>query len=126
MIQIVLISFLCAVVIVYLRTVNSEFVSLAIVASGVILFSTVFKYLVEIYDFFNKITSLTGIDSQLFKIIFKITAVGYLVEFGAGIIEDFGLKGLSNKLVFCGKIIIFSISLPILYAVFNLLTEILQ
>ena len=64
---------------------------------------------------------MTGVDGSLFSIIFKITAIGYLVEFGAGTIEDFGLKSLADKLVFAGKIIILGISMPVIYAVFNLL-----
>ena len=31
-------------------------------------------------------------------IIFKITAIGYLVEFGADTINDLGLKGLAEKI----------------------------
>ena len=61
-----------------------------------------------------------------YKIIFKITAISYLVEFGAGIIDDFGLKSLSDKLVFVGKVVIFCMSMPIIYAVFNLLLGIIQ
>ena len=110
----------------YLKNINSDLFQLALVASGIILISSIFSYLNEIFDFFNEIVRLTGIESSLYKIIFKITAIGYLVEFGAGTIEDLGLKSLADKLVFCGKIVIFSVSLPILYAVFNLLTKILQ
>ena len=126
MLEIVLLAITCAITLVYLKSVNSDLFQLALVASGILLISSVFSYLNEIFNFFNDIVKLTGIDSSLYKIIFKITAIGYLVEFGAGTIEDLGLKSLSNKLIFCGKIIIFSVSLPVLYAVFNLLTKILQ
>ena len=61
----------------------------------------------------------------VYKIIFKITGIGYMVEFAAETINDFGIKGLSEKLIFVGKVVIFSLSLPILYAVINLLSGIL-
>ena len=48
-----------------------------------------------------------------------------MVEFAAETINDFGIKGLSEKLIFVGKVVIFSLSLPILYAVINLLSGIL-
>ena len=49
-----------------------------------------------------------------------------MIEFATGTISDFGVNGMAEKLVFVGKIIIFSLSLPIVYAVINLLTGILQ
>ena len=126
MIEIVLLSIVCAMLTIYLKSVNSDLFQLSLVASGILIISSVFTYLSDSYDFFSYVISLTGIEEGLYKIIFKITAIGYLVEFGAGMIEDMGLKSLADKLTFCGKIIIFSVSLPVLYAVFNLLTQILQ
>lgn len=126
MFEITFLAVACAILIIYLKSVNSDLFQLALVASGILIISSVFSYVVEVYDFFNNVVELTGIDFELYKIILKITAIGYVVEFGAGTIEDLGLKNLADKLVFCGRIIIFSISLPIIYAVFNVLTEILQ
>ena len=87
-----------------------------------IVLSFVTQYLGGIFDFLNKIVELSGIDNSFYQIILKITAIGYLTEFGAEMVNDLGFKGLSDKLVFVGKILILSISLPVFYAVFNLLT----
>ena len=126
MVKIVAITLICACLIIYLKSINSELTLLATVGTGVLLLSFVVSYLIDTFEFFNKIIQLTGIDKNLYKIIFKVTTIGYLVEFGASTLNDCGLTSLSNKLVFVGKIIIFSVSLPILYAVFNLLTGLLQ
>ena len=126
MLEITFLAIACAILVIYLKSINSELYQLSLVASGIILISTSLSYLSATFDFFNKIIEMTGIEYSLYKIIFKITSIGYVIEFGAGTIEDLGLKSLADKLVFCGKIIIFSVSLPVLYAVFNVLTEILQ
>jgi len=126
MIKIVFIAIICAIIIVYLKSTNSELALLATIGASIIVIFFTIDYLAETYDFLNKLISLTGVDNELYVIIFKITAIGYLIEFGASIIEDFGVKSLADKLVFAGKLIIFSISLPILYAVFNLLIGLLQ
>lgn len=125
MIKIVTIALICSIIIVYLKTVNSEVYMLALVATGIILISFGFEYLSEVFTFANRIMDKTGIDKELYKIIFKIIAIGYLIEFAASTINDFGLKSIADKLVFVGKIIIFSVSMPILYAVFNLLSELI-
>ncbi|MBO5927352.1 MAG: hypothetical protein J6Q32_00675 [Clostridia bacterium] len=126
MLELTAISIICAIIIVYLKNVNSELAFLATVASGIIIISAAFTYLSDTFLFINELMEITGIDKEYYVIIFKVTAIGYLTEFGAGIIEDFGLKSLSDKLVLVGKIIILAISLPIIYAVFNLLKGLIK
>lgn len=126
MIKLVAIALVCGVLIIYLRTINSELTSLAIIGAGILIISQGFNYLYQTYSFLTDLVKITGIGSQFYSIIFKITAIGYLVEFGAGTVEDMGLKSLADKLVFAGKALIILVSMPILYGVFNLLKGIVQ
>lgn len=126
MIKIVAIALIFTIIIVYLKSINAELALLATVGAGIILLYFTIDYLVNVFDFINNLIQLSGIDNELYLIIFKITAIGYLVEFAANTIQDFGLKSLSDKLVFVGKILILSMSMPIIYAIFNLLIGMLQ
>ena len=121
MLKLVILAIIFAIIIIYLKSINSEISLLVSVAAGIILTYFALDYITSTFEFFNKIIEYSKIDSELILIIFKITAIGYLVEFGAGVIKDFGLQSLSDKLVFLGKIIILTISMPIIYAVFNFL-----
>ncbi|MBR2871432.1 MAG: hypothetical protein IKB98_08710 [Clostridia bacterium] len=122
MVKLVAIVIVCAIIIVYLKSINSDLTSLAILGSGIIVLSYAFQYVYQTYTFLSSIINLTGINSEYYSIIFKITAIGYLIEFGAGTVEDLGLKSLADKLVFAGKACIIVVSLPIIYAIFNLLS----
>lgn len=122
MIKIIIVALVFAVIISYLKASGSDLYVLALVGAGIILFSLAFEYLVETVDFVRQLIDKTGVDQEFYRIIFKITIIGYLIEFSADTITDLGFKSLADKLVFVGKFIIFSVSLPILYAVFNLLT----
>lgn len=126
MIKIVAVALLCAIIVVYLRYINSELSALALIGSCVIVLFFAFEQLSGVIKIFDEIADLTGIGSDLYKILFKITAIGYLVEFGADLVDDFGLKSLSSKLLFAGKIIILSTAMPIIYSVFNLLLKMFQ
>lgn len=126
MVKIVGVVLVAAIIIVYLKSVNSELSLLATVAAGIIVIFTTLDYLSETFGVINKLITLAGIDSELYLIIFKISAIGYLVEFSADTVSDFGLKSLADKLIFAGKIIIFSVSLPVIYAIINLLVGLLQ
>ena len=113
-------------IIVYVRAVNSEFTSIALLGASVILISFSFNYITEIYEFINKLIQLSNIDCNYIKIIFKITAIGYLVEFGAGLLEDFNLKSLGDKLVLLGKLIILATALPIIQGVLNIIINFIK
>ena len=126
MVQIICLSLIFAVIILYLKSINNELSILATIGAGIILLGYAIKYLTAGLDIIDQIINLTGVNREFFEIIFKITAIGYLVEFGAGTIAEFGLKSLADKLVFIGKILIFSLSLPIIYALLNILTGLLQ
>ncbi len=124
--KLVVLVLIFAIIIVYLRSINSEIAMLATICAGIIVIYFSFDYIIKSYNFINEIITLTGIDYEFFKIIIKISLIGYIVEFGADTINDFGLKSLSDKLLFVGKIIIFSVSLPIFYAVINLIKGLLS
>lgn len=121
MFQVVCIALIFAILILYLKSINSEYAILTTIGAGVVLIGYSLKYIVNTFEFFNLFIELSGIDKELYMIIFKVVSVGYLVEFGASTIQDFGLKNLADKLTFIGKLIILSLSFPIVYAVFNLL-----
>ncbi len=126
MMKIVVVGIISAIVIIYLKSTNNELANLALIMSGIIIVSMVLDYVLEVFSFFNEVVELTGIENSLYKIVFKVTAIGYLFEFGASTVEDFGFKSLSSKLIFAGKVIILVTALPIIYAVLNLLTSILK
>lgn len=125
MIKIILVSLVFAVIIIFLKNIKSDLAILVEIISGIIVLTLAVEYLYDTFSFFTELINLTGLDSEVFTIILKITAVAYLIEFGAGTVEDFGLKNLSNKLVFVGKFVILGISMPVVYSVFNLFKNLL-
>lgn len=125
MLKILSLVLVCAVLVGYFKCVNSEFYSLALVGSGILILYTGLNYLTSTVEFFKKISEYSSVSDDFMSILFKIVAIGYVVEFGAGVVEDMGLKSLADKLVFIGKLIIVSVSLPIFYAVLNLISGLL-
>ncbi len=125
MLKILAIVLVCAILIGYLKCINSEFYSLALVGSGILILYTGLNYLTATLEFFKKISEYSSINDDFLSILFKIVAVGYVVEFGAGVVEDMGLKSLADKLVFIGKLLIVSIALPVFYSVLNLVNGLL-
>ncbi len=126
MIKIVLIVILSSVVLYFLKSVNSELFVPALLASGIVLIYVSLSYVNKTFSFINEIIELSGVDKQIYKIIFKIVGISYLIEFGASAVEDIGYKSISDKLIMIGKLSILVVSLPIFYAVINLVLNLLK
>ena len=121
MLQLVGIALVWRIITVYPKTINPELAMMSLICTGIIIVVTAFTYLSETFDLFRKIAEISNVDQTLLKIIIKIVGIGYVIEFAAGILEDFGVKSIADKLVFAGKIIILTVSVPIFYALINIL-----
>ena len=112
--KIIAVGIVCAIIIVYLKRINSEFCIPVSVCSGVLLLIMTASYVTDFIAIFYDIATLSGIDGSILKLILKIVAISYLIEFSSNLIEDFGLKNISDKVVFAGKILILTMSAPII------------
>ena len=121
MLQIVGLALVGGLITIYLRSVNPELAVLSVVCSGILVIAAAFGYLSQSFALFGKIAEISKIDDGLLKLVFKIVGIGYVVEFAAGILEDCGVKSMADKLIFAGKFVILSVSLPIFYALINIL-----
>lgn len=126
MVKILSIAILCTIIVVYLKETNSNLAIPALIASGIIVIIFSLKYLTSSFEYVNKIIEISKIDNKIIKSILKITVIANLIEFTALTIEDFGLKSLSEKVIFSGKLIIFTISAPIIYSVFEIIVGLLR
>lgn len=123
--QLVGVAFLTAVASLILKATKPELALAVTVTGGIILLLFIFEVFRESVGIFQTIADTTGIDSSIIKILLKMVGIGYLIEFSAGILNDFGQNSLADKLVFCGKIVILVLSVPILESVLELVTRLL-
>ena len=123
--QLVGIAFVTAVAALILKGTKPELAFAVTVAGSIILLLFVFEAFKGSVSIFGGIASETGIDSSLIKILLKMVGIGYLVEFSAGILNDFGQNSVADKLVFCGKVVILVLAIPILESVLTLIKQLL-
>ena len=123
--QLVGIAFVTAVAALLLKVTKPELSLAVTIAGSIILMLFSFNLFAGSISIFNKIAQTTGIDSALVKILLKMVGIGYLVEFSAGILNDFGQNSLADKLVFCGKILVLILAIPILESVLKLVERLL-
>lgn len=107
------------------KQTKPEISALINIAGGILLIIMTVDMLGEIVFSFLDIFKKTGIDTNLLLPIIKILGVGYLCEFGANICQDAGSSSIADKVLFCGKIVILMLALPIVKSVLEVVMELL-
>ena len=123
---------LCAVAVItavcafILKSHKSDLVPLCVTAGGILIALTAFDYLSESLDFIRKFTEQTNIDKSVIRIIFKAVGIGYIIELTASSVKDLGFESIAGKLILCGKLIIFVMSVPILQSLFDVIIKLIK
>ncbi len=124
--KIIGVAFVTAITSVLLKSTKPE-LSFAVTVTGVII---ILLFIIDAMQstlaIFASIAKITGVENGLIKILVKIVGVGYLTEFGAGILNDFGSNAVADKVVLGGKITIVILSLPVLEGLLGMVRGFLQ
>ena len=123
--QLVGIAFITAVAAILVKSTKAELAVVITIAGSIILLLFVFEVFRGSISLFTDIAEATGLNATIVKTLLKMVGIGYLVEFSAGILSDFGQNSLADKLIFCGKILILVLAVPILESVLSLVSELL-
>lgn len=124
--QLVGIAFVTAVAALLVKGTKPELAAVITIAGGIILLLIVLEVFRSSLDIFTEIARLTGLDAAIVKTLLKMVGIGYIVEFSAGILNDFGQNSLADKLVLCGKILVLILAVPILESVLSLVNDLLS
>lgn len=123
--KIVAIGLITCLATMIVKPVRSDFAIMIALTGGLIIVFLITNYLTGIFDYLNQIIGSTGVDSSLYKLLIKIIAVGYLIEFTASICSDTGNSSLGDKVLLGGKIIIMVMALPIVTSILEIITQLL-
>ena len=124
-IKIIGIAFIAVIIIVILKQYRPEFAIYASIIAGVLILTLASGTLSGIIDMINSISSKTNINSDFLVILIKITGIAILTEFAVSICKDSGESAIASKVDIGGKIIIISMSIPIINALVDTVVKIL-
>ena len=123
--QLIGIAFVTAVAAILVKSTKPELAVVITIAGSIILLLFVLEVFRGSISLFTDIAQATGLDATIVKTLLKMVGIGYLVEFSAGILNDFGQNSLADKLIFCGKILILVLAVPILESILALVGELI-
>ena len=124
-IKIIGVGLVALILIIILKQYKPEFTIYASIIAGAIIFFMVMDKLYSIINLLSKISQKAGTGNEFLKTILKITGIAILTEFAVSICKDSGESAIANKIDLGGKVIIISISIPIITALLELVISIL-
>ena len=66
-----------------------------------------------------------GVNVSHISTVIKTVCIGYLAQVSIDLLEDMGAKSLANKIVLCAKIVIMSLSIPLIVEIVEIVGAIL-
>lgn len=124
-VKIVGVGFTTLIVTIMLKEYRKDFaIYSALIGGSIILFYSV-NYLKNIIDFLNGLAD-SGINSTYIILLIKITGIAILTEFAVSVCKDSGENSIANKVDLGGKIIVISLSIPVISTTLTSLVSLLN
>ncbi len=124
-IKILGIGLISLILIIVIKQYKPEFAVYISLMAGVIIILMVVNKLTGIINLLTALSDKASINKEFLEILLKITGIAILTEFAVSICKDLGESSIANKVDLGGKIIIISISIPIISSLLENVIEIL-
>ncbi len=120
-VKIIGVAFLTAITGILLKATKPELAFAVTVTGSIVCLLFLLDLLQNSLGVLSSVVSITGMENGLVRILLKIVGVGYLTEFSAGILNDFGNAAIADKVTLGGKLAIVILSLPIIESLLTLM-----
>ena len=124
-IKIVGIALVALVIIILLKQYRPEFAIYISLLTGVLILFLVMDKLTGIVNLLQSLASKTSINSTFLVILIKITGLAILSEFAVSACKDSGEAAIASKIEMGTKIIIISMSIPIISSLLEVILKVL-
>lgn len=124
-IKIIGIGLISLFLLIILRQYRPEFSVYISIIAGILILYISFSKLGSIINLIDNLSNKAAINSEFLKVLIKITGIAILSEFAVSICKDSGEVAIANKIDLGGKIIIISMSVPIISSLLETIMKIL-
>lgn len=105
------------------KEVKPTFALYVSIAASFILVGVIIVNAQSIINKFSTYLAGLKVNSELFYFLLKVIGISFIIEFVVDIVEECGAKSIANKVKVIGKIVITSMSLPILFDLLDLIMD---
>ena len=124
-IKIIGIAFIALIIIIMLKQYKPEYAIFISILTGVLILFLVMDRLTGIVNLIESIQDKFSINTQFIALLIKITGIAFLSEFAVSVCKDSGEAAIASKIEIGSKIIIISMSIPIISSLLEIILKIL-
>ncbi len=124
-IKIIGIGFLTLIITIILKETKKEYAIYAVLIGGAIIIFYSIDTIRSIITFIQDLSNNSNYNNAFISLLLKITGISILTEYAVSICKDVGESSIANKIDFGGKIIVISLSIPVISTTLETLTKLL-
>lgn len=124
-IKIIGIGLMALVIIIILKQYKPEYAIYVSMIAGVLILFLSMEKISGIINLLQSISEKTYINKNFLGILIKITGIAFLTEFAVSVCSDAGEKAIASKIEIGSKVVIITMSMPIITSLLELIIEIL-
>lgn len=124
-IKIIGIGFFSLIITIILKEYRKEYAIYAVLIGGMIIVFYSLDTIKLIINFIKDLSINKNYNTEFISLLLKITGISILTEYAVSICKDSGESAIANKIDFGGKIIVISLSIPVISTTLSSLTKLL-
>ena len=124
-IKIIGIALIALIIIIMLKQYRPEYAIFISILTGILILFLVMDRLTGIINLIETIQDKFSINTQFIALLIKITGIAFLSEFAVSVCKDSGEAAIASKIEIGCKIIIISMSIPIISSLLEIILKIL-
>lgn len=124
-VKIIGIGLIALIIIIIVKQYRPEFTIYVSLIAGALILMLVLDKITGIINLLTSLSNKTAINNQFLVLLIKITGIAFLTEFAVSICKDAGETAIANKMDMGGKVIIVSMSIPIIASLLETVIQIL-
>ncbi len=124
-IRIIGIALIGLIIIIILKQYKPEFSIYISLLVGVLILLLITDKLTGIINLLQSIANKASINSEFLSLLIKMTGIAFLSEFAVSICKDSGEGAIASKIEIGTKIIIISMSIPIISSLLEIILKVL-
>ena len=124
-IKIIGIGLVALISIIVIKQYKPEFAIYISIISGIIILYMIMGELGKIINLLQYISDKSGINSKFLSLLLKITGIAILTEFAICVCKDSGETAIASKIEIGSKVIIVSMSIPIISSLLEVVLKLI-
>ena len=124
-VRIIGIGLIALAVIIILRQYKPEYALYVSIAASILILTIVFQKMFSVIELLNNLSSRTAINTTFIALLVKITGIAILTEFAVSICKDCGESAIASKMDIGGKIMIVTVSIPVISSLLETVVKVL-